>query len=89
MNNPDKEIARLKIGVGIEPGCAVRVPESVKQLRGRQPVYSGLTTYVRSVNGHKDGVATIAIGHRLPDEPGRSFTRARVDRDTVIHRNTW
>ena len=34
-------------------------------------------------------VATIAIGHPLPDEAGRSFTRSRLDRDSIIHRNSW
>lgn len=34
-------------------------------------------------------VATIALGHRLPDEPGRSAGRPRRPLDEVIHRNRW
>lgn len=34
-------------------------------------------------------VATIAIGHPAPDEPGRSATRSRPQLTTVLHRNTW
>lgn len=34
-------------------------------------------------------VATIAIGHPAPDEPGRSVSRERRDLDDVIHRNVW
>ena len=34
-------------------------------------------------------VATIALGHPAPDEPGRSAHRARRPLDEVIHRNRW
>lgn len=34
-------------------------------------------------------VATIAVGHPAPDEPGRSASRARRDLDDVVHRNGW
>lgn len=33
--------------------------------------------------------ATIAIGHRRPDEPGRSAGRGRRPLDEVVHRNAW
>jgi len=34
-------------------------------------------------------VATIAIGHPLPDEPGRSAARPRPPLYEVVHRNRW
>lgn len=34
-------------------------------------------------------VATIALGHPAPDEPGRSASRRRRDLDHVVHRNGW
>lgn len=34
-------------------------------------------------------VATIALGHRVADEPGRSSTRARRDLSQVVHRGRW
>lgn len=34
-------------------------------------------------------VATIALGHPAPDEPGRSSARPRRRLDEVIHRNRW
>ena len=34
-------------------------------------------------------VATVAIGHSAPDEPGRSADRPRRDLGEVIHLNAW
>lgn len=34
-------------------------------------------------------VGTVALGHRAPDEPGRSATRPRRPLDEVVHRNRW
>ncbi len=34
-------------------------------------------------------VATVALGHSMAGEPGRSAARPRVPRDQVIHRNHW
>lgn len=34
-------------------------------------------------------VATIAVGHRAPDEPGRSANRPRRALDDVVHRDRW
>jgi nitroreductase len=34
-------------------------------------------------------VATIALGHPLPDEPGRSARRSPSGLSTVVHRNHW
>ncbi len=34
-------------------------------------------------------VGTVAIGHPLPDQPGRSATRPRRPIDEVVHRNRW
>lgn len=34
-------------------------------------------------------VGTVALGHPLPDEPGRSADRARRGVDEVVHRNGW
>ncbi len=34
-------------------------------------------------------VATIAIGHPAPDEPGRSAGRSRPALSAVLHRNSW
>jgi nitroreductase len=34
-------------------------------------------------------VGTVALGHALPDEPGRSAARARRPLDEVVHRGGW
>jgi nitroreductase len=34
-------------------------------------------------------VGTVALGHALPDEPGRSAGRARRPLDEVVHRGGW
>ncbi len=34
-------------------------------------------------------IGTIALGHPVPDEPGRSAGRPRRDADHVIHRGGW
>ena len=34
-------------------------------------------------------VATIAIGHPLPDQPGRSAHRGRPPAEQIIHRGSW
>ncbi|MBW3581403.1 MAG: nitroreductase family protein [Actinobacteria bacterium] len=39
-------------------------------------------------DGHR-AVATVAIGHPAPDEPGRSASRPRRPFDDVVHRGRW
>ena len=34
-------------------------------------------------------VGTVALGHALPDEPGRSARRPRPPLDQVVHRGGW
>lgn len=42
-----------------------------------------------AVPDHIRLVATIAIGHPAPDEPGRSAARNRPPLSTVLHHNRW
>jgi nitroreductase len=42
-----------------------------------------------AVPGDVQPVATIAVGHPRPDEPGRSARRPRRPDDDVVHRGTW
>ena len=42
-----------------------------------------------AVPGGRRIVATIALGHPAPDEPGRSASRPRRPLDEVVHRGTW
>lgn len=41
------------------------------------------------VPGGQRLVATIAIGHPLPDQPGRSAARGRPPAEQIIHRGSW
>ncbi len=34
-------------------------------------------------------LGTIALGHPVPDEPGRSSSRPRRTQDDVVHRGCW
>jgi nitroreductase len=52
----------------------------------------GHAAAVRAAFGVPDGheaVGTIALGHPVPDEPGRSAARPRRPTDEVVHRGHW